>query len=142
MRQFDNPTIRQGRNLVIIALVGLWLATGCEDKSKHLPSDVMEKVLTDITLAEGYATLIRDSLHPPGTKNYDSLGVLYKHVFAHYKITEKQFNESLKWYRDHPNELDSIFTRMQVVITQKSPPVKQTAPQIPPPMPSLPAPVN
>lgn len=122
-----------------------FIAAGCKNKDNHLPSAVMQKVLTDITLAEGYAIFVRDTLHPAGSKNYDSLGSYYKDILAHYKVTKEQFNESMDWYKKHPEELDSIYARMQSVITAKSPNTKQTAPQIPPPAPPLPgsaAPAN
>ena len=77
----------------------------------------MQKVLLDVNLAEAYAITKKDSLHKPGVKNMDSLAVYYKAIFAHYKITEEQFTASLNWYKDHPDEMDTLYNNMMPVIS-------------------------
>jgi hypothetical protein len=92
-------------------LFAVTLATSCKnaDAGNHLPAKQMEKILLDISLAESYSTMVKDSTHAFGTKNYDSLTVYYKEVFEHHKVTSAQFSESLAWYKSHPTELDSIY---------------------------------
>lgn len=110
--------IKAGR---IFAFLGLIVCTSCNNGSyngSHLPPKVMQKVLLDITMAENYSSMIRDSLHKRNDKNVDSLAVFYKDIFAHYKITQEEFKESLKWYKNHPATLDSIYNNLLPVVTK------------------------
>ena len=98
----------------IFALLATLLLYSCSpgvnDESYHLPQKTMEQLLLDINVAEGYSIIVRDSLHlAPGTKNVDSLAIYYKEIFAHYHITEAEFKQSLSWYKNHPEELDSMY---------------------------------
>ena len=134
------PNFQKSKSVVTL-FVSLCLVAGCKDRTKHLPPKVIEKVLLDLTLAESYSTMTIDSLHKAGTKNTDSLAVFYKEIFAHHKITQQEFEESLNWYKSNPEELDSAYARMQVVVTQwqgKYPAAPQTPRNIPPPMPVVP----
>ena len=75
----------------------------------------MAKVLTDINIAEVYCTQVKDSVRrAPNTKDLDSLALYYKDILAHYNITAAQFTGSMKWYKNHPQEMDSLY---QDVIT-------------------------
>ncbi len=121
MRQFNNSTIRQLGTVKVHALIMfilLFFAPGCKEQGgSHLPRKVMKEVLLDISLAEGYSIMVKDSLHPAGSKNYDSLAVFYKDIFAHHNITQQQFEESLDWYKENTSELDSVYALMQTVIS-------------------------
>ncbi len=88
----------------------------CKHKVGRLSPKEMKKVLVDIHLAESYCTIVRDSLHKDGGKNYDSLQVYYKRIFNHYKITPQQFTESMDWYKAHPTELDSLYADIQPAV--------------------------
>ena len=77
----------------------------------------MQKVLLDINLAESYSLMVKDSLHRGGSKNVDSLSVYYKEIFDHYKLTPDQFTENLNWYKNHPDDLDSMYS---TIITSAS----------------------
>lgn len=115
-----------------------FLVIACKSEKKILPPATMEKVLLDLTFAEAYSTITADSLHKYGTKNFDSLGVFYKEIFAHYKITPREFEESLNWYKNNPAEMDSAYSRIQVTVTQwqgKYPAAPHTPAHIPPPIP-------
>jgi hypothetical protein len=70
----------------------------------------MEKILMDVHLAESYSTLFTDSIHTG--KNKDTLAVLYKDLFQHYRITQDDFEKALEWYRLHPEEMDSLYTHI------------------------------
>ena len=83
----------------------------------HLSPKVMQKVLLDINVAESYSINVKDSLHKGGTKNMDSLAVYYGAIFAHYKITQEQFSQSLNWYKDHPDEMDTLYNNMIPIVT-------------------------
>jgi len=84
----------------------------------HISPKVMQKVLLDINLAESYSVLKRDSLHRPGTKNIDSLSSYYKEIFNHYHITEQEFKESMEWYKNNPDQLDSIYNNNSQIIAK------------------------
>ena len=96
----------------------------------------------DINIAEAFSSVVRDSAHKPGAKNIDSLAVYYASVFNHYKITSDQFNESLEWYKNHPDRLDTIYTSLLVNVTtlqnKLSPAPAATNTAIPAPAPALP----
>lgn len=56
--------------------------------------------------------MVKDSLHRGGTKNFDSLTLYYQEILAHHNITQEEFLESLSWYKNHPDELDTIYNCM------------------------------
>ncbi|MCW3120868.1 MAG: hypothetical protein JWQ38_360, partial [Flavipsychrobacter sp.] len=93
----------------------------CKNKTaegNHMSPKIMQKLLLDINMAETLSSFQKDSLHKQGgTKNNDSLAVYYKDIFAHYNITAAQFTEDLEWYKEHPEELDSIYTDMIPIAT-------------------------
>ncbi len=96
------------------------MASACEDNSpdKPLPKEKMQQVLLDISIAESYSTMVKDSLHKQGQKNPDSLAQYYKDIFAHHKITYEQYKSSLKWYKDHPDDMDTLFNNILPVVTR------------------------
>ena len=108
--------------LVMLLALPILLLPSCKSKSAsggdHLPPKVMQKILMDISLAEAYSTVVKDSLHKGGSKNIDSLTVYYKDIFAHYHITEDQFRESLDWYKGHATEMDTMYNNLLPVITK------------------------
>ncbi len=99
------------KNLLCCAMI--FIAASCkQNTTAHLSPSEMEKVITDIQLADVYSTMTKkDSTSAPGLKNNDSLVVYYKEVFRHHDITPEAFVQSLTWYRAHPEELDSIYSR-------------------------------
>jgi hypothetical protein len=40
------------------------------------------------------------------------LSVYYQEIFAHHNITQEQFIESLAWYKNHPEELDTLYNNL------------------------------
>jgi hypothetical protein len=101
---------------VLVLTCSLALLFSCKQKSAysgdHLTREMMQKVILDINLAEAYSINAKDSLHRAGTKNVDSLSAFYKRIFDHYQITEQEFNTSLEWYKNHPEELDSVYAHI------------------------------
>jgi len=84
--------------------------------ANHIPPKKMEQVLMDVSLAETYSTMTSDNQHTRGVKNSDSLSVYYKTIFAHYDITQNEFDESMQWYKAHPEELDTVYSHMIATI--------------------------
>ena len=116
------------RNIFFILALGLVLG-GCNRlNSGHLPRQKMEDVLMDISFAENYSAMDQSNNHAKGTKNTDSLSIFYKEIFAHHKISQEDFTESMAWYKAHPDELDTLYgdlsskaDKMQADETKKKP---------------------
>jgi hypothetical protein len=95
----------------------LLLMASCKYKPKkkedHLPRELMQKALLDVNIAEAYSTLVKDSTYNKTVgKNFDSLAVYYKSILAHHKISAEAFSNSLNWYKQNPDEMDSIYVKM------------------------------
>ncbi len=91
------------------------IIAGCKSNlgSDHLPPAVMTKMLTDLQLAETYSGQIKgDPKQRAFQKNTDSLALYYKEIFAHYKVSQQEFDDNVQWYKTHPEELDSIYVKM------------------------------
>lgn len=88
--------------------------SSCEEaNTPHFPADKMQAMLEDIHIAEAYSTVInQDSLHRGAERNMDSLAVYYQEIFTHYHTGYEEFQQSLLWYKQHPEGLDSIYIRM------------------------------
>lgn len=124
---------------MLLCICMITFACNSKNTGNHLSPKVMRQLLIDANIAETYSTLQKDSLHKQGPKNIDSLAVLYKDVLAHYKITPEQFAENLQWYKEHPEDLDTIYndmlpiaTGMQTAITPLHPAAPVAAPPAPP----------
>lgn len=90
----------------------VWLLAACQQQKEHLPADRMERLLLDLQLAEVYGTMAgTDSLHNNGLRNVDSLALFYQEVLDHHQVTFEQFKQSLDWYREHPDKLDTVYVR-------------------------------
>ena len=98
--------------LIYILLASWLLFFSCQPKPNIIPQKDMLNILLDINIAESYSNLVKDSLHKDGTKNIDSLTVYYKEIFAHHKITEAQFTQSLDWYKAHPETMDTLYEKI------------------------------
>ena len=130
--------------LLTIFLLACLSVAGCKSKKteEHLPTKLMRDIMMDIQLAETYSTMQKDTLHKnTGMKNMDSLAVFYKDIFAHYKVTKEQFTNSLDWYKNNPEEMDSLYNDMLPVITamQNQLPKPPVAPIMNKPMIAAPA---
>jgi hypothetical protein len=98
------------------------LFVSCKNKKKdsgdHLPPKLMQQVLLDINLAEAYSNMVKDSTHKGNTKNLDSLAVYYRDIFAHHKITQQQFDNSMNWYKLHPDDLDTLYSNILPIVNR------------------------
>ncbi|HRO42769.1 MAG TPA: DUF4296 domain-containing protein [Flavipsychrobacter sp.] len=90
------------------------LLFSCRQKeTAHIAPQQMQQILFDIHLAESYSTALHsDSTKRNTERNLDSLAVFYRSVFQHHNITQQQFEESLDWYKQNPEDLDSIYARL------------------------------
>jgi hypothetical protein len=96
-------------------LIVLVLLASCKRKGEPaIQPAQMEKILTDIHIAEAYSVMVNDSLHHIRNKNYDSLAVYYNDIFAHYHVSKEQFIKSIAWYKNNPEDLDSVYAHMLI----------------------------
>ena len=84
-----------------------------ESSAPPISKEKMQTILQDLHIAESYSIIVnQDSLHQGNDRNYDSLAHFYKTIFAHHNIDREKFQNSLSWYKQHPEELDSVYARM------------------------------
>jgi hypothetical protein len=100
----------QARVVVLFFMLILWSA--CKREAPHLPPEQMAPILADLHLADAYSGIVRDTSKPAIGKNFDSLAVWTKSILATHRISEKEFNQSMDWYRDRPEDLDSLFAKV------------------------------
>ena len=122
------------RYFVVIAIAVSLSSCHPKGNDAHIPPKQMEKVLLDVHLAETYSAQLTDSTHKVGEKNADSLAVYYKAIFAKHHITADQFNQSLTWYKNHPEDFDTVYTNMIATAA------KWQANMLPTPKPTVPPP--
>lgn len=94
----------------------LLLLSSCKKPSEHLPPGTMAPILAELHVADAYSTLLHDSTGKNALKNYDSLAVWTSGIFARHHITMEGFNKSMDWYRDRPQELDSLFAQVLPIL--------------------------
>ncbi len=107
---------RRRKSLLFVCLCFL---LACSSQSnKKIPEDVlpeesMEKILTDMHIAEGFLTA-----RPASIDSLKQLGVSYRdEVYRKHNTTHEQFLSSYDYYNHHPVLLDSIYSK---VITKLS----------------------
>lgn len=94
-------------------LLFILLLAACNMQSQApIPAEKMQKVLMDLHFAETYSMMVGDTSHKAKNKNYDSLAVYYHDILQHYKISEEELKKSLDYYRDNPEEMDTVYNRM------------------------------
>ncbi len=99
--------------IVLGATLGVFFCACKKEREAHLSQERMQQVLLDVHLAETYSMALHpDSIKRNIERNSDSLAAFYLYIFDHHKISRAVFEESLDWYMQHPQELDSIYARM------------------------------
>lgn len=84
------------------------------DEALVIPPDKMELVMTDLFLVEGAISLLKNE-----GDEADNLSKKYfMTVLDNYGVTREQFEESLKYYTYHIEELDKIFEEVIVNLSK------------------------
>lgn len=97
----------------------LILFAACDQKEQPpVNADKMQKILTDLHVAEAYSAMVSDTLHIARNKNYDSLAVYYKDILSHHKVTEDEFIKGIDWYKRRPDLLDSVYVNVLNNLTE------------------------
>jgi hypothetical protein len=123
-------------NLRFLSSICLILLLGACRKGevmKQLPSNLLNKgqmtsLLVDIHLTEASLKLNQTGILPKDINLYYSSS--YAPIFKKHKSTPKQFEESLKWYSNHIDQLDEIYTEVITRLSKlqaqiKSKPIKK-----------------
>jgi len=78
-----------------------------------IPADSMVSLLTDMHLAEGIITTVKDKPKPISSISSEYFDVILKK----HQISKASFEESMRYYAYHAEEMDKIYAR---VITELS----------------------
>lgn len=99
---------------ILLIFVSIICFASChQQETDHLPAQKMQQILLDVSTAEAYSIVMpKDSTKKTSDKNEDSLAVFYKRILKHYNISQAEFDKSMDWYKKHPDELDTIYTKM------------------------------
>jgi hypothetical protein len=105
----------------IIGLAILLCSCGI-NKQDHAPinREKMSALLLDIHFAEAYSSILpKDSNTQAASlsgKNLDSLALYHQAIFSKHKINIQDWEQALKWYTQHPQELDSVYASILPVL--------------------------
>jgi hypothetical protein len=106
--------------LLAVLFFSMLLGAACKrGQLSHLSPEEMAPILADLHMADAYSSILHDSTRAVVGKNYDSLAVWTKSILAKHHITQKEFNESMDWYRDRPVELDSLYMRVIPILDKQ-----------------------
>jgi hypothetical protein len=104
--------IKNYKRIVQLAIV--LLLFGCHSVQKGhitpvpdnlIPKDKMTSILVDIQLIE--ASIKTDTYHRQNADYFTKY--YYSYIFDKYKISQKNFEESLNYYQQNLEEFDAIF---------------------------------
>lgn len=89
------------------------------------PADSMITLLSDIHLAEAAVSVLKDKNHPAGQLSSEYFNAILKK----HDLTREAFEESLRYYAYHTEELDKIYEKVIIDLSKKeslSRPSKET----------------
>jgi hypothetical protein len=97
--------------LLVTAYCLLLLSCGEKEKQTTIPANILPKekmaqVITDIHIAEAEA-----GIHALPDSTSKGL-ISFQKVFEKDTITKRQYEESLTFYIDHPQLLDTVYTQV------------------------------
>ena len=106
--------------ITFLLLFSLSSLIGCEESSKAantnvIPEDQFVEILVECQLAEAQVNVLR-ALQPIYK---DSILNYYAGIFEQHQITNEDFYYSLKEYSKDPQHLDSIYSRVILVLKEK-----------------------
>jgi hypothetical protein len=119
------------KKFLILFLSAVVLAAGCveteirEKPETVLPEAKMIEVLTAIQLIEG--AISKKILDKNVTKKESPL--YYQQAFDKYKITRQQFEESIAYYTENPEEMKAIYEKVLVELSKIKAELQNSTPQ-------------
>ena len=107
--------------LLAIFMIFLLLFSCTEKEQPITPENVLKQekmvaIMVDIHLLEGAFHL---NLLPPDTTGENKIISRYGHIFSKHATTRKQYNESLKYYMQHPELLNKIYDNILTELSKK-----------------------
>jgi hypothetical protein len=97
----------------IILLCTLWCAS-CGRPTNVLPEKKMAQLLLDLQLADAYAIICYQSdtasVRNTFNRNIDTMKHYSALAMSKNEIDEASYKRSLRWYLDHPKEIDSAYS--------------------------------
>ena len=104
--------------LLVLLLSLLLFIAACDQKKA--PKGIIENkkmvaVLTDVHLVDAYISLIpyNDSVLKQQSSKY------YKAIYKKYKISQRDFDKSVKYYSQQPKVLDSMYSQVSANLSKK-----------------------
>lgn len=103
--------------IFLFALFFLSIMSSCSEKKKPahiLDEQKMVNIMTDLHIIDGYMSslMYNDSTRTKG-KNF------YASVYDKHKITRAEYERSLKYYSMNPVLLDSMYSKVERILTAK-----------------------
>lgn len=99
----------------LTTMLGIGLLTfgnSCSQETKPLSTEKMSTILTEMHVAEAYSQFVgRDSLQS-GMKNLDSIKYFDAAILKENNTTETELRQSIDWYKNHPDLLDSVYQQV------------------------------
>lgn len=85
-------------------------AVSCKEEKPPIPAVEMAPIIAEMHLADALSAMVStDTPRKHNVKNDDSLAVWTTQILAKHHKTLEEFNTGMKWYRDRPKELDSLY---------------------------------
>lgn len=84
----------------------------CNESKPTLSVAKMTNLLLEMHLAESYSQQIRIDTLGRSMPNQDSLLSMNAALLKKYQVSEKEVEQSLQWYSQHPEMLDSMYQQM------------------------------
>ncbi len=85
--------------LILVFIAASLNLDGC-DNNKIINEDKLVKIYTDLIIAQDTTKIV-----PPNIKE------LRKNIFAHYDVTEKQYDATIDYYNNNPKEWRKFFEK-------------------------------
>lgn len=99
-------------------IIVFFVFIACKSDEKVLPigligEDQMVHLITDIELTQAFIKL--------RMAEADSINqtILYENVFEKHSVTKEEFNESLKYYTNTPGQLETIYNKVIVKLSER-----------------------
>jgi hypothetical protein len=96
-----------GRVLVLFFAFVFFSSCGDDKPAGILPEETMVPLLTDLHLADGYSATLYSN-----NSTIDARTV-YKAVYSKYNTDSATVNRSLKYYAQHPVQMEKMYTTIQ-----------------------------
>jgi hypothetical protein len=88
-----------------------------------LPADSMESLLTDIHIADGIVSVLKNKQQPAGKLSSE----YFNAILDNHALSREAFEESMRYYAYHTEELDKIYEQVITDLSKKESLVHQVS---------------